>query len=222
MKTGPQPGFQPCTRGVDGSRNCLSDGTSKELQGDLLGAWNSYQTGLAKFPASFELLEAAGRAVGLLRYDEALKLSVPKPRPAQPGTRRFTTIAALRLRRWARCVRRKATLRPHTATRLFEPPARWSFGRSCWPSNTIQQARSNFHDSCPSATGDLRCLEETVALKRAAGDRSHARQLAGKRWPTNPTADSCATKSPSWIQQQLLASPRPRSIGILPQTPAEF
>jgi tetratricopeptide (TPR) repeat protein len=188
VKTGPQPGFQPSAPEAWTDGDFLSDGTSKELQGDLLGAWNSYQTGLAKFPASFELLKAAGRlAVGLLRYDEALKLlSQAEARAtwdAEIHYYRGIAASALGQMREAQsdfeAAHRDPAFRTAGAVKLAELLAQ---------QHDSAGALKILHDSCPSATGDLRCLEETVALKRAAGDRSHARQLARKTLAHNPTS----------------------------------
>ena len=53
----------------------LQRGTDLELHADYLNAWDAYQSGLAKFPASVALLKAAGRlADGLWRYQEAATL----------------------------------------------------------------------------------------------------------------------------------------------------
>src|SRR5207245_7526282 len=55
--------------------DCLRLGTDQELDGNLFGAWDTYQAGRKRFPGSFALQKAAGRlAVGLKRYDEAVAL----------------------------------------------------------------------------------------------------------------------------------------------------
>lgn len=47
-------------------------GKDQELNGQLLDAWATYQQGLKRFPASFELSRSAGRlAVHLMRYKDA-------------------------------------------------------------------------------------------------------------------------------------------------------
>lgn len=50
----------------------LEEGRDRELNGDRLRAWSLYQDGLARFPESRELNQAAGRlALDLFRYKEA-------------------------------------------------------------------------------------------------------------------------------------------------------
>ena len=70
------PGRQPARRippaAERGAADFVELATDDELNGKLLDAWKTYQQGLERFPADFELNKAAGRlAAGLLRYDEA-------------------------------------------------------------------------------------------------------------------------------------------------------
>ncbi len=52
-------------------------GKDQELNGQLLEAWATYQQGLKRFPASFELSRSAGRlAVHLMRYKDAETLLI--------------------------------------------------------------------------------------------------------------------------------------------------
>jgi tetratricopeptide (TPR) repeat protein len=70
------PGRQPVHRippaAERGAADFVDIATDEELNGKLIDAWNTYQQGLERFPADFELNKSAGRlAVGLLRYDAA-------------------------------------------------------------------------------------------------------------------------------------------------------
>ena len=72
VHVGPQPAYQipePERRTED---DWLQLGNEQELNGNLLGALQSYQGGLDKFSESFELNKAAGRLyASLLRFQEA-------------------------------------------------------------------------------------------------------------------------------------------------------
>ena len=72
VHVGPQPAYQipePERRSED---DWLQLANEQELNGNLLGALQTYQGGLARFPESFELNKAAGRLyASLLRYQEA-------------------------------------------------------------------------------------------------------------------------------------------------------
>src|SRR6202020_466196 len=75
IKPGPQP--QPATPDpkVWTETDFLNHGTDLELHGDYLNAWDAYQSGLAKSPASAPLLKTAARlADHLWRFQEAATL----------------------------------------------------------------------------------------------------------------------------------------------------
>jgi tetratricopeptide (TPR) repeat protein len=75
IKLGPQPAYEypPAEKRTD--EDFLRLGTDQELDGNLLAAWDTYDTGRKRLPGSFGLQKAAGRlAVGLKRYDEAVAL----------------------------------------------------------------------------------------------------------------------------------------------------
>jgi tetratricopeptide (TPR) repeat protein len=75
ITTGPQRAhaFPPVERQTPG--DFIERGRGEELEGRLLRAWDTYQAGRERFPASVDLARAAGRlSVGLRRYDEAVPL----------------------------------------------------------------------------------------------------------------------------------------------------
>ena len=72
VRTGPQIDNESPPVTAVSDEDYLRQGADKELRGVLLGAWETYQSGLAQFPSSLKLLKASGRlAVNLFRYAEA-------------------------------------------------------------------------------------------------------------------------------------------------------
>ena len=72
IAVGPQRAhaFPPLERQTAG--DFVERGRGEELEGRLLRAWDTYEAGRTRFPASFDLARAAGRlAVALQRYAEA-------------------------------------------------------------------------------------------------------------------------------------------------------
>jgi tetratricopeptide (TPR) repeat protein len=188
VRTGAQPDYQPPAREAWSDGDFLSDGTNRELQGDLLGAWKTYQSGLAKFPASFELLKASGRlAVGLLRFEEASTLLAQAEARAtwDAEIHYYRGIAEAALGRI-----REAQLEFEAAHR--DPTFRVAGGVLLAELLAQEHDRAGalklLRESCPAATSDLRCLEETVALERATGERIRARRLARKTLSHSPTS----------------------------------
>jgi tetratricopeptide (TPR) repeat protein len=72
IQLGPQKGFEFPSPGERSDGDLAAIGADQELNGKRLDAWQTYRTGLGRFPDSFALLKAAGRvAVDLGRFAEA-------------------------------------------------------------------------------------------------------------------------------------------------------
>jgi tetratricopeptide (TPR) repeat protein len=166
----------------------LKQGTDQELQGDHLSAWASYQSGLAKYPSSLGLLKAAGRlAVSLWRYDEASKLLAKAREGATPDpeTHYYRGVA-------------ETALGHSSVARTELEAARTSASFSSAAGLLLAELLAREHDtagalklletSCPASAGDLRCIEETVALKRATGDLAGAKSFAAESLQRYPTS----------------------------------
>jgi tetratricopeptide (TPR) repeat protein len=188
VRKGAQPPYQPPARAAWTDGEFLSEGADKELQGNSLGAWDTYQLGLAKFPSSFELLKAAGRlAVGLLRYEEASRLlgqaEARATWDAEIHYYRGIAEAALGPAREARgeleAAHRAPSFRTAGGVLLAELLAQ---------EHEPAAALKVLEESCPASDGDLRCVEETVALERAAGEMNRAQQLAREALAHYPTS----------------------------------
>ena len=175
----------------------LGNGTTNELQGDYLDAWDIYQRGLVKYPASLGLLKAAGRlGVSLWRYEEAAKLLAK----AEEGAASDAEI------HYYRGIAETALGNTSVArTELEAARNSSSFGMAAGLLLAEQLARG--HDAagalklleaaCPVSAGDLRCIEEMVALQRAAGDAAGAKKLVAEslqRYPTSSFLRNEATK----------------------------
>ena len=188
VKTGPTPVYEPPPAKAWGDGDFLSQGRDQELLGDPISAWETYRSGLAKFPLSFELLKSSGRVgVSLLRYEEASTLLAQAEARAtwDPEIHYYRGIAeaALGHLREARgefeAAHRSPSYRAAGGLLLAELLAQ---------DRDVAGALDMLKQSCPAATGDLRCIEETVALERAAGDKDRARQLASESLVAYPTS----------------------------------
>jgi tetratricopeptide (TPR) repeat protein len=200
VKTGPQPRAQVPDLKLWAEADFLRGGTDLELQGDYLNAWDDYQSGLEKSPASVALLKAAGRvADGLWRYQEAStllgKAEERAPSDAEIHYYRGIAEAALDHAGDARTELEAAHNSPSFkgagglllaelmagqhdiagALKMLEASCRAS-------SDANSQAHSD------SDSEELRCVEETVALERVTGDLEAARSLADKSLPRYPTS----------------------------------
>ena len=166
----------------------LREGAGQEISGDYLMAWEKYTAGLAKFPTSFELLKAAGRlAVSQFRFEEAAKyLGLAEERDstdAEVHYYRGVVETALghagNARKELEAAHGSHAFRAASGVLLAEMFAREHDGAG---------ALTELTESCPVASGDLRCMEETVALERVAGDTEHARSLAKTSLAKFPTS----------------------------------
>jgi tetratricopeptide (TPR) repeat protein len=196
VKTGPQPRAQALDPKSWAEEDFLKSGTDLELQGDYLNAWDNYQSGLAKFPASAPLLKAAGRlADHLWRYQEASALlgKAEGLAPSDAETHYYRGIAETAL--------------DHPGDARTELEAAYnspSFKTAAGP--LLAELKARQHDatgalkllkaSCPASSDvssqphseDPRCIEDTVALERATGDLEAARNLANESLPRYPTS----------------------------------
>lgn len=173
IQTGPQKGYRPPVAEQRTDEEWAEVGKNDELNGRLLSAVAVYQAGLAKFPASFALMKSAGRlAATLSRHDEALRYLEPAAARAtwDPEVAYYLGIAyeGVGRSRDARTAFENAERLPAFnqagGLKLAELSARE--GR---PEEALQILRN--------LGGDLRVLEETVALQNAIGKRAEAQQL---------------------------------------------
>jgi len=187
VKTGPQPQIHTPDLKFWAAGDFLKSGTDLELHGDYLNAWDSYRSGLAKFPTSAPLLKAAGRlADHLWRYQEASTLlgKAEERDPSDAETHYYRGIAETALdhptdaRTELEAAATGGLLLAELASRQHDAASALKLLRVCCPVSTDGNSRSE----------DLRCIEETVALERATGDLEAARNLAGESLPRYPTS----------------------------------
>ena len=167
----------------------LQIGKDQELNGNLLGAVQTYQTALVKFPGSFELLKAAGRLeASLNRFDEAL------PRLVEVHARNTSdteisyylgvTCEGLDREENAADAYREAlrlpAYRAAAAMRLAELLAR---------AGKLERAEKLLTESLESAPEDLRAAEELTAVLGALGKTNEAETLARERFARFPLSD---------------------------------
>ena len=209
VKTGPQPQIQAPDPKSWAEGDFLKSGTDLELHGDYLNAWDGYQSGLAKFPASVALLKSAGRlADGLWRYQEASSLlgKVEQRDPSDAETHYYRGIAETALEH-------PAEARTELETAHNSPSFRAAGGLLLAELMTRQHdaagALKVLEASCPASSDansqpeDLRCIEETVALERATGNLEAARSLADRsiaRYPTSVFLRNEAAKVDSHVK----------------------
>jgi tetratricopeptide (TPR) repeat protein len=188
VHTGPQPAPKLREEKAWFDEDFLRQGTDQELQGDYLTAWASYQAGLAKYPSSSVLLKAAGRlAIGLWRDEEAAKLLAK----AQEG------VASDPEAHYYRGIAETALGHSSVARTEFEA-ARSAASFSSAAGLLLAELLVRGHDtaaalklletSCSTSADDLRCIEETVALKRVTGDLAGAKSLANESLQHYPTS----------------------------------
>ena len=207
---------------VPSDADFLRDGTNQEMGGDYLMAWERYTAGLAKFPASFDLLKAAGRlAVCQFRFEEAVKyLGLAEARDssdAEVHYYRGVAEAALgqadEARKELEVAHGSAQFRAASGVLLAERLARDHDGAG---------ALKELETSCPPSAGDLRCVEETVALQRVAGDTEHARSLARASLAKFPTSlflrnEAAKVGAPSAELERRLAADSSRILNLVQQ-----
>jgi tetratricopeptide (TPR) repeat protein len=166
----------------------LGEGAAAELSGNYGGASENYRAGLAKFPANFELLKAAGRlSVAQFRYEEAA-------RDLGLAEERVGTDAEVH---YYRGIAETALGRPADALEEFEAAHRDPAFRAAGglllaellaQGGDAKGALKQLQESCPATSGDLRCIEETVALERTTADTDHAKTLVQESLLKFPTS----------------------------------
>jgi tetratricopeptide (TPR) repeat protein len=178
VRVGPQPAYQipePERRTAD---DWLQLGNEQELDGNLLGALQTYQGGLSKFPESFELSKAEGRlCASLLRFQEA-------KRSLEPVHARDTSDSEISYylgiayegigeNREARESYEEAARMPQfraaAGMRLAELSAR---------EGNLRLAESYLQLAMDSAPDDLRSAEELVAVLSVEGQKNKSQTLA--------------------------------------------
>lgn len=175
---GPQPVYRipdPDRRSED---DWLQLGNQQELDGNLLGAMQTYQDALAKFPESLALGKAAGRlCAGLLRFEEARRFleQVYARNASDPEISYYLAIAfdALGQSRQARDAYESAARMPEFraagALKLAEFSAR---------AGNLNQAETYLQLALSAAPNDLRTAEELIAVLRTEGQQEKSQKLA--------------------------------------------
>jgi tetratricopeptide (TPR) repeat protein len=188
VHTGPQAESKPPEEKAWLDKDYLTNGTVSELQGDYLEAWEIYRRGLAKYPSGTGLFKAAGRlAVSLWRFEEASRLlaKAEEGDPSDPETHYYRGIA-------------ETALGHVSVARAELDAARSSPSLSAAGGLLLAELLAREHDSagalklmeasCPASSGDVRCIEEAVALKRTTGDPAGAKTLAAESLARYPTS----------------------------------
>lgn len=168
-------------------REFLRDGGDHEAAGDYLAAWQSYEAGLAKSPASAGLLKAAGRlAVSQFRYEEADRYLGQAARGAADAeVHYYRAVAENALGRGEDA---RADLEAARQAGAFRVPAGILLAESRSQGKDAAGALKMLGESCPAAAANLRCVEETVALERATGDVAGAKRLVAEGLAKYPTS----------------------------------
>ncbi len=189
IKLGPQVSFKVPEKNQRTADDWLQVGKDQELNGNLLAAVQTYQKALQKFPASFELLKAAGRLdASLNRFGEAL------PRLVEAHARNtsdteisyYVGITNEGLEREEdaadafRDAMRLPAYRAAAAMHLAEVEAR---------AGKLERARELLAQSLQSAPTDLRAAEELVAVLNALERKTEAEALAKERLSRVPLSN---------------------------------
>lgn len=181
VHVGPQPAYQipePERRTED---DWLQLGNSEELDGNPLGALQTYQSGLQKFPESFGLNKAAGRlCASLLRYEEAKQHLEPvlarDTSDAEISYYLGIAYEGLGQNRQAResyeAAARSPQFRAAAGVRLAEFLAR---------QGSLKGAEFYLQQATDAAPDDLRSAEELIAIINAEGQRQKSEKLA-REW----------------------------------------
>jgi tetratricopeptide (TPR) repeat protein len=189
IKTGPQPVFVPSLPEKRSEDQWLQVGGDQELQGQILLAMTTYQSGLKVFPDSLYLRIAAGRlAASLQRYQEA----APLLRAAQRLDTTNSLVAyylgiaeeGLGHEREAETAfdiaYRQASYRAAAAVKLAGLHAR---------AGDLQGALQLARTATETEPMNLEAREKWAALTRATGDGARADQIARQALTSEPTSD---------------------------------
>ena len=188
VHTGPQPEPKPREEKAWLDEDFVKQGTDHELQGDYLAAWTSYQSGLTKYPSSVGLLRAAGRlAVNRWRFEEASRLlaKAEEGAAADAETHYYRGIAETVLGHVSVA---RAELETAHSSPSFSAASGLLLAELLAREHDAAGALKLLETSCPASSGDVRCIEETVALKRTTGDVAGAKSLAAEFLPRYPTS----------------------------------
>jgi tetratricopeptide (TPR) repeat protein len=156
-------------------------GKEQESNGQILPALRTYKDALARFPQSFAAQKAAGRlAAGMLRFPEAVTyLEAVRRRDTTDGeVAYYLGLAydglgdAAHARTAYEAAYRLPPFRAASALRLGEMTAR---------EGDMRGAERYLTESFEDAPGDLRAVEELVAVRSALGANTEAHQL-GHDW----------------------------------------
>src|SRR6266478_684337 len=189
IKVGPQTGYTVPEETRRTEDDWLQLGRSEELDGNNLAALQTYQKALAKFPANFELLKAAGRLDTILnRFEEAAThLAAAHNRNTTDGEiSYYLGIAYEGTERQKQAMDsyqeavRAPTYRAAAALRLGELQAR---------EGALLRAQASITQSLRSAPDDLRTAEELEAVSRALGKTAHSDRLAKEQLARFPLSD---------------------------------
>jgi len=188
VHTGLQDAHVPPAKDLWSDGDYLQSGTDEELQGELISAWATYEEALTKYPASFGLLKASGRlGVQLLRFDEAAdRLGQVEARATwDPEIHYYRGIAeaALGHRTEARTEYEAAYRAPS-----FKASGGLLLAELLAEDGDSAAALKLLAEVCRLSSGDRRCVEDMVALKRASGDLDGAKALAKQSLVTYPTS----------------------------------
>ncbi|MGA2856246.1 MAG: DUF5107 domain-containing protein [Candidatus Sulfotelmatobacter sp.] len=207
IKTGRQQALQipePADRSEDG---WLQVGQDQELNGEVVLALATYESGLKKYPQSQSLQVAAGRlAASLQRFEEAgrsLQAAQKRDTPnseiayylgiAEEGlghTREAETSYEIAYR--------QAGWRGPAALKLGELRAR---------EENLQSAASFLNAAVAAQPASLRAQEELEAVLRALGEHSEADRLANLGLGVDPMSDFLKEDTGKPDQQHLAADP---------------
>ena len=153
-------------------------GKEYELNGRIVGALDIYKEALRRFPGSFDASKAAGRmAAALLRYDEARTYleSAHARNTADPEISYYLGIAYDGLGET-----RNAQTAYEEAQRLsiFRAASALKLGEMLAREGDLAESERHLAVAVSAAPGDVRSLEELVAVTSAVGDSQKAKALA--------------------------------------------
>ena len=178
IHVGPQPSYRipnPERRTED---DWLQLGKEQELDGNLLGALQTYTDGLKNHAESFELGKAAGRlCAGLLRFQQAKDLLVPvHARNTSDGEVSYY----LALAHDGLSESREARESYEAAARLpaFRAPAQLRLAELSAREGDLKRADSYLRLALEVAPDDPRTAEELSAILVAEGQQENSRKLA--------------------------------------------
>jgi len=159
----------------------LQLGKEQELDGNPLGALQTYPDALTNYPDSFELHKSAGRLyAGLLRFQEAKdNLELVYARNTSDGEIAYY----LGLAQDGLGANRDARASYEAAARLpgFRAPAELRLAELSARERNLKQAESYLRLASEAAPDDLRTAEELSAVLRAEGQQQSSRKLA-QQW----------------------------------------